>query len=250
MAPAAGSASPSIPTPREACDSTRWGSRALTEQESHMQTDRYTKAVLTIIAVVLIVRLVREDDAPAQVAVARQPDAAAPVVVQPPPVIVVQPPPVAAEPTKVQVAEAPPTKIRKPAKQRTAAPPVASPPPVKSIKPPPAAESCDAVTCEINPEGACCDKHRKVAALPLLDKKLISDGMSAVRARVMACGAKSAAKGVVTIKVYVASAGSVTKVNVESSPDAALGACVAAAAQTASFADTQKGGSFRIPFTF
>jgi len=37
---------------------------------------------------------------------------------------------------------------------------------------------------------------------------------------------------------------------VETTPDAALGACVAAAVQKASFAKTQTGGSFSYPFVF
>jgi len=44
--------------------------------------------------------------------------------------------------------------------------------------------------------------------------------------------------------------GRVTGVNVETTPDSALGACVAAAVQKASFSKTQNGGSFSYPFVF
>jgi outer membrane biosynthesis protein TonB len=48
----------------------------------------------------------------------------------------------------------------------------------------------------------------------------------------------------------VSGGGSVSNVSVETTPDSALGACVAAAVQKASFAKTQNGGSFSYPFVF
>jgi TonB family protein len=71
-----------------------------------------------------------------------------------------------------------------------------------------------------------------------------------VKARVTACGDKSPAKGKVKVKVQVGGDGRVSNVAVETTPDPALGACVAAAVQKASFAKTQNGGSFSYPFVF
>jgi hypothetical protein len=42
----------------------------------------------------------------------------------------------------------------------------------------------------------------------------------------------------------------VSDASVETSPDATLGACVAAAAKRAVFPKTQTGGSFGIPYQF
>jgi len=50
--------------------------------------------------------------------------------------------------------------------------------------------------------------------------------------------------------VQVGGDGRVSNVAVETTPDPALGACVAAAVQKASFAKTQNGGSFSYPFVF
>ena len=151
-------------------------------------------------------------------------------------------------------------------KPRTSAPKRAANPPPATPKSPPAtskpasAESCDAISCEIaNYAGECCEKYKKREAaksqtnsnLPaVLDKSIISAGVGTVRSRITACGAKSTAKGTVMVKVYVTATGGVSSVNVESTPDTGLGVCVSSALKGASFASTQKGGSFRIPFTF
>jgi len=50
--------------------------------------------------------------------------------------------------------------------------------------------------------------------------------------------------------LLVVDEGHVTNVAVETTPDSALGACVAAAVQKASFSKTQNGGSFSYPFVF
>ena len=88
-------------------------------------------------------------------------------------------------------------------------------------------------------------------ALPVqLDRQMIIAAIDAVRATADACGSGSTARGVVKVHVRVTSAGRVESTNVDSTPDPALGACVAAAVQSATFAPTQLGGSFRIPFAF
>ena len=70
-----------------------------------------------------------------------------------------------------------------------------------------------------------------------------------MRARVDACAAKSSAKGTVKVSVKVSGAG-VPTVTVKESPDGALGGCVAAAVQKATFAKTQNGATFSYPFKF
>ena len=131
------------------------------------------------------------------------------------------------------------------------------------------AGGCDEVSCVLNNyEGACCSKFKKGgaakaggAAKPAaaggggdlpdgLDRSMISSGIANVKARVSACGDKSPAKGKVKVHVKVGGDGRVANVAVESSPDAGLGACVAAAVQKASFSKTQSGGSFSYPFVF
>ena len=126
------------------------------------------------------------------------------------------------------------------------------------------------MSCVLNNyEGACCAKFKKgggTAKTPTktpttggggggdlpdgLDRTMIQDGVNKVKARVMACGDKSSAKGQVKVSVKVSAGGSVASVSVKSSPDAALGSCVAGAMQKASFAKTQNGGSFAYPWNF
>ncbi len=79
---------------------------------------------------------------------------------------------------------------------------------------------------------------------------MISTGIANVKARVSSCGDKSPAKGKVKVHVKVGGDGHVSNVTVETSPDSALGACVAAAVQKATFSKTASGGSFSYPFLF
>jgi TonB family protein len=79
---------------------------------------------------------------------------------------------------------------------------------------------------------------------------MISEGVGKVKARVTQCGDKSSAKGDVRVSVKVNPDGSVANVSVKSTPDAALGSCVAAAMQKATFKKTQSGGSFAYPWKF
>jgi TonB family protein len=125
---------------------------------------------------------------------------------------------------------------------------------------------CDEVSCVLNNyEGACCSKFKKskggsTASKPAsggggelpdsLDRTMISNGVAKVKARVMACGDKSSAKGQVKVSVKVNPDGSVSSVSVKTTPDPSLGGCVQNAMQKASFAKTQNGGSFGYPFVF
>jgi len=79
---------------------------------------------------------------------------------------------------------------------------------------------------------------------------MISSGVGKVKGRIDGCGSRSAAKGEVKVSVKVSPSGSVENVSVKSSPDAALGSCVQSAIEKASFAKTQRGGSFSYPFIF
>ena len=153
---------------------------------------------------------------------------------------------------------------------------VASKTPKETAPPPPkdtgGGGGCDEVSCVLNNyEGACCSKFKKggkgggggggTAAkstggggggdLPdALDRAMISDGVAKVKARVMACGDKSTAKGQVKVSVKVNPDGHVGSVSVKATPDPGLGSCVAGAMQKATFAKTSGGGSFSYPFVF
>jgi len=83
-----------------------------------------------------------------------------------------------------------------------------------------------------------------------LDRDIITRGVDKVRPQIRACGDKSSAKGKVRLSVKVAPAGNTTNIEVKSTPDAALGNCVAAAMQHATFERTKNGGAFAIPFVF
>ena len=125
---------------------------------------------------------------------------------------------------------------------------------------------CDEVSCVLNNyDGACCQKFKKAKAgggaaktggggnsnLPdALDRSMISSGIGSIKGKATACGDRSSAKGVVKVHVKVEGSGKVSSVSVSQTPDPALGACVAAAVQKASFQPTQNGGSFSYPFPF
>lgn len=151
-----------------------------------------------------------------------------------------------------------------------------TPPPTTPDKKPPAGDAggCDEVSCVLNNyEGACCSKFKKgggtaakkpppgggdptppakpASDLPdALDRSMISSGVDKVKARVMACGDKSPAKGQVKVSVKVGGDGHVVSVTVKATPDPGLGSCVQAAMGKATFAKTQNGGSFGYPFVF
>ena len=142
---------------------------------------------------------------------------------------------------------------------------VVTPPPDKPAKP--AAGGCiDEVACLLaDPKPACCLKKAPKTttggsttpppptntSLPeQLSKSDISAGIGKIRSRVDACASKSSAKGTVKVSVKVSGAGTVTSVTVKESPDGALGSCVAAAVQKATFAKTQEGATFAYPFKF
>ncbi len=111
--------------------------------------------------------------------------------------------------------------------------------------------SCDEVSCVLsNYEGPCCIKYRHDGPPESLDRAAITTGVSGVKAEVLACGQRSTAKGTVKVHVRVGPSGHVTNVEINSTPDAGLGACVAGAVTKATFESTVQGGSFSYPFVF
>lgn len=89
-------------------------------------------------------------------------------------------------------------------------------------------------------------------ALPeSLDRQAITTAMASIRGLVQACGQQHAtAKGHVKVRVRVAPSGRVEEVLLETTPDAALGACVSDTVRKAIFEPTFHGGAFSYPFVF
>jgi hypothetical protein len=130
----------------------------------------------------------------------------------------------------------------------------------------PTRPSCDQVTCMMSDyAGDCCvqfrpapDNQRRArdpapsrTGLPeILDLAAVRTGMAAVKAKIVACGSRSSARGEVKIGVKVSADGAVTSTTVKLTPDPALGDCVAAAIKKTTFARTQNGGGFTYPQRF
>ncbi len=146
---------------------------------------------------------------------------------------------------------------------------VAKPPgpaPAPAPTPPPAPTTvdalrettCDEVSCVLNDyAGSCCARFKQPIVAPAppgipdaLDRAAISNGVTSVKAAVASCATKAPAKGTVKVHVRVRANGLVSNVTIAETPDAALGACVAAAMQGAVFQRTKAGGSFTYPFVF
>jgi molybdopterin adenylyltransferase len=120
-------------------------------------------------------------------------------------------------------------------------------------------DGCDEVSCLTNHyEKACCAKWKPtddefrphVGPADALDKVMVREAIEGVKPRVIACGEKNAAKGIVKVAVAVGGDGAVKSVSVVETPLPALGDCVAAAVKEAQFAKTTRGGSFNYPFAF
>jgi hypothetical protein len=127
--------------------------------------------------------------------------------------------------------------------------------------PPTSIASCDEVSCVLdNYASPCCTKYRSPNLNPpppalnqppeMLDRAAISAGIAGVRDRIAACGVTNPVKGNVKVRVTVSSRGTVVRVVVDTTPDAALAQCVANQMQKAKFAATKLGGSFSYPFVF
>jgi TonB family protein len=212
------------------------------------------------VAIVLLVMLMRRDPTPVT--------AVAPPVVAitepptPPPVAPVPPPPAPVEVQHVTPPPEPPAKQQAPKVRPKAAAlaPAAALPKQASAK---KSDDCDDIFCVVNSDAACCKSRAPKAApkqppppppksdLPeQLTSSMIATAMNAVKARAMACGDKSSAKGRVLVHLKVGNDGRVSDVKVLASPDDALGACVVAVVNRATFPATQSGRSFSVPYTF
>jgi TonB family protein len=167
--------------------------------------------------------------------------------------------------TQTPAAPAPPVRTVPSAARRGAARTVPAPsttsqvePATTPLQPQRAAATCSEVSCIVSSYAdKCCEIYRDhvggsgppAPALPdSLDRAALAAGIA--RIDTSGCHDQSPAHGDVTVSVKVSPAGTVTAVTVKSSPDAALGACVTAAARKATFATTQRGGSFAYVWRF
>jgi TonB family protein len=148
---------------------------------------------------------------------------------------------------------------------RTAPVPPTPPHPVPvtppQLQPRRTAESCTEVSCVVSGYAdKCCEIYREhaggeAAPAPVssqlpdsLDRPALAAGIA--RIDTSGCKDQSPAHGDVTVSIKVSPAGAVTAVTVKSSPAPELGACVTAAARKATFARTQRGGSFAYVWRF
>jgi TonB family protein len=79
---------------------------------------------------------------------------------------------------------------------------------------------------------------------------MIKAGIDKVKGSAQGCGGKSSAKGAVKVRIKATPEGKVGSVEVVSSPDDALGRCVASALKNAKFAKTQRGMVFAYTLSF
>ena len=165
----------------------------------------------------------------------------------------------------------PPARTTPPPARTTSTPPPArttTPPPARtttttSTAPPAAAAKCDQVTCIVNGyDSDCCRALQrgsapavpppgttpKTAVPENLDRDAIKAGLATISMK--RCTSAAPAGSLVKAQVKVSADGAVTTVNVQSSPDAALSACVVEQAQKGRFRTTQRGASFGYVWRF
>ena len=126
---------------------------------------------------------------------------------------------------------------------------------------PPEQAKCDQVTCIVNGNDSdCCRALQGNALTPTrpavptassqlpesLDRAAINEGLATISTK--SCGGVAPAGSLVKAHLKVSAAGAVTAVTVQSSPDAALSACMVAQIQKGRFKKTQRGGSFAYPW--
>ena len=122
------------------------------------------------------------------------------------------------------------------------------------------ADLCDEANCVLSDyDRPCCAKYKpkgpviaqRVGGVPQsLDRSMVRAGVDGIKPRVIACGEKANVQGTVKIAVSVSPEGLVTSSDVQDTPDAALGTCVAGALRSAKFGKSVDGGSFTYPFVF
>ena len=107
--------------------------------------------------------------------------------------------------------------------------------------------TCPEISCAIeNHNNPCCPPRRpKPRTGTSLDAAMVRTGIAPVRAAIASCGS---GVGVVKLGVTVAPDGRVQTIAIKETPDPVLGACVARAMRAATFASTDHGGTFSIPF--
>ena len=171
------------------------------------------------------------------------------------------------EPTPVTPDAAPEESTRptrpgttRPTRPGTTRPAVTDPPPEKPPEKPAvvAEPGCEEVACVLEKYARpCCQRFKpqgetfNPGSSENLSKTQIKAGVDKMRPRVIACAEQHKdAKGTVKLSMSVDPAGNVSNLSVQSTPDPALGDCVADALGKAKFAKTTNGGSFTYPFVF
>ena len=121
---------------------------------------------------------------------------------------------------------------------------------------PVAADGCDEVSCVLDHyERECCAPFKpKTPENPGmqqdLDRASVAKSIESMKAVVITCGQKFQGKGQVRVHLAIAPDGHVTSADVESSPSAGLGACVAEALRRVQFKHTANGGEVTYPYNF
>lgn len=114
--------------------------------------------------------------------------------------------------------------------------------------------SVDEVACLLaDRPPACCavySSSRRRAPSDSLTADQIRTVVTHLRSQVAECGDHSNARGTVKVNVRVAPDGSVSRVEIRSTPDRALGECVADIFLAVRFPASQQGVSFTYPFVF
>ncbi len=113
---------------------------------------------------------------------------------------------------------------------------------------PPTDQTCDEVSCVLNNyEGPCFIRYKPTK--DTLDQSDIDGAMALVRDNITACGAKYTTTGKVVLTVRIADS-KVDMMKVASTPDVALGQCVADVVKTVVFPAANELATFNIPFVF
>lgn len=238
-------------------------------------------------AAVLFMLMRKEDDEVRREQVASRTPVVAPEVTSEPPTPTPPPPPVVEPPPVAPVVDdeidmAAPVDEPAPATNPFDPPPAAKPKPPKApkepvvtkdpavakepvvakapVEKPPLDDGCDEVSCVLDRYRLpCCATFKPAEEAPKpvasgvpekIDRAMILDGIGPMKPAVQRCGEKFGGKGTVKLVVQVLPSGNVDDITVSTTPDEALGSCVASAVKKATFGKTQSGGSFGYPFVF
>ena len=159
--------------------------------------------------------------------------------------------------TEKPATEKPATEKPKTEKPATGKPPTEKPVVAEKPAGPVAEPGCEEVTCVLEKYARPCCLRFKPAGETFqpsnsqdLSKPQIKAGVDKMKPRVIACGEQHQMKGTVKLSISVDPEGNVKELSVQTSPDDALGECVASTMRKAKFAKTANGGSFTYPFVF